>query len=177
MLSKKKMATLLPLKNSLKQENMRNWVKVMCGRQLEALASAKAGEAAAAAAAACYSAQRHSHQSRENCISLTLQIVFLSLHQLYLSHSQYWRSVQLLIMGRIKTMTMRKIKLMRKSMMRSMTTSLMTMIILRGVEKLPNRRPFCRILGPFKTYFYSFLGFKKTKRFFFQISTDPPTLL
>ena len=84
------MGTLLPLKNSLKQENMRNWVKVMCGRQLEALASAKAGEAAAAAAAAaCYSAQRHSHQSRENCISLTLQIVFLSLHQLYLSHSQY----------------------------------------------------------------------------------------
>ena len=83
------MATLLPLKNSLKQENMRNWVKVMCGRQLEALASAKAGEAAAAAAAACYSAQRHSHQSRENSISLTLQIVFLSLHQLYLSHSQY----------------------------------------------------------------------------------------
>ena len=82
------MATLLPLKNSLKQENMRNWVKVMCGRQLEALASAKAGEAAAAAAA-CYSAQRHSHQSRENCISLTLQIVFLSLHQLCLSHSQY----------------------------------------------------------------------------------------
>ena len=60
------MGTLLPLKNSLKQENMRNWVKVMCGRQLEALASAKAGEAAAAAAAACYSAQRHSHQSREN---------------------------------------------------------------------------------------------------------------
>ena len=51
MLSKKKMGTLLPLKNSLKQENMRNWVKVMCGRQLEALASAKAGEAAAAAAA------------------------------------------------------------------------------------------------------------------------------
>ena len=35
---------------------MRNWVKVMCGRQLEALASAKAGEAATAAAAAYYSA-------------------------------------------------------------------------------------------------------------------------
>ena len=33
---------------------MRNWVKVMCGRQLEALASAKAGEAATAAAAAAY---------------------------------------------------------------------------------------------------------------------------
>ena len=30
------------------QKRMRNWVKVMWGRQLEALASAKAGEAAAA---------------------------------------------------------------------------------------------------------------------------------
>ena len=40
-----------PLKKTRICQKMRNWVKVMCGRQLEALASAKAGEAAAAAAA------------------------------------------------------------------------------------------------------------------------------